>query len=256
MSITIGNFFGNRSNDLVGTSYPRRGCTGDSSDLRIQPQPHTFLARVQHESHHHAVRIDKTVSRAERAAKNVVRPKLRHHLHDVFRRDPFDVPHAERILPFTIRFQVSKMIFVCRAEEITMCAIIGRMTDDFIELRKEVDRILRHLNVDRRRELRADTAHTLPGRALALMRLALDHQHVRATGLREMISDARANDAAADDDDVCSFSHSKKVSRKGAKIAKKKGEQSRSPLPDRCLSPPSPRSGLSSAVKPAPVSHR
>src|SRR5437879_2720951 len=69
------------------------------------------------------------------------------------------------------------------------------------------------------------------------MRFAFDHEHIAATSLGEMISDARPNDATADDDYVRGFSHNKKVSQKGAKIAKKKGEQSRSPLPDRLLSP-------------------
>ena len=69
------------------------------------------------------------------------------------------------------------------------------------------------------------------------MRLALDHQHIRATGLRQMISHTRSDNAAADDDDVRRFTHSKKVSRKGAKIAKKKGEQLRSPFAWQTLEP-------------------
>src|SRR5438552_13698673 len=99
------------------------------------------------------------------------------------------------------------MIFVRRAEEIAMCAIICRVTYDFIELREEVDRILRHLDVDGRRELRAHATHALARRALALMRLALDHEHVCATRLSEVISDTRADNAAADDDDIRGFSH-------------------------------------------------
>src|SRR5437588_12437358 len=100
------------------------------------------------------------------------------------------------------------MVLVRRAEEITMRAIIRGVTNYFIKLRKEVDRILRHLNIDGSRELRAHTAHAFAGRALALMRFALEQQHVRASRLRKMISDTRSDDAAADDDDVCSFSHS------------------------------------------------
>src|SRR5438876_7482234 len=101
------------------------------------------------------------------------------------------------------------MIFVRGAEKITMCAIIRRMTDDFIELRKEVDRILRHLNIDGRRELRAHAAHALTRRALALMRFTLDDEHVRATCLCEVISDTGADNAAADDDDVRGFHEGK-----------------------------------------------
>jgi hypothetical protein len=97
------------------------------------------------------------------------------------------------------------MLFVGGAEEISVRAIIGRVTDNFVELRKEVDRILRHLNVYRRGELCAHAAHTLARRAFALVRFAFEHEHVSATLLREMISDTRSHDAAADDDHVCGF---------------------------------------------------
>src|SRR2546421_13095074 len=99
------------------------------------------------------------------------------------------------------------MIFVRGAEQITVRAIIRRVPDNFIELRKEVDRIFRHLNVDWSRELRTHAAHALAGRPVALMRLALKHQHVGTALLREMISDARSDNAAADDDYVRGFSH-------------------------------------------------
>ena len=130
------------------------------------------------------MRIDETICRAERAAKNIVRPKLRHHRHDVFRRNPFNVSHTERILPFAVCFQISKMIFVRRAEEISMRSIIRRVAHHVVELRKEVDRILRHLDIDRRRELRAHAAHALPGRALALMRLPPDRCACRTGDFR------------------------------------------------------------------------
>src|SRR5437588_10948507 len=114
------------------------------------------------------------------------------------------------------------MIFVRGAEQITVRAIIRRVPDNFIELRKEVDRIFRHLNVNWSRELDTHAAHALTGRAFALMRLALEHEHVRAALLREVIGDTRSDDAAANDDDVCGFNHEEKVSRKAWKIAKKK----------------------------------
>ncbi len=88
-----------------------------------------------------------------------------------------------------------------------MRAIVRRVAYDFIKARKEVDRVPRHLYVYRRRKLRAHAAHAFPGRALALVRLALDDQHVGTSGLRQMIGDTRADNAAPDDDDVCGFSH-------------------------------------------------
>ena len=133
----------------------------------------------------------------------VVDPKLRHEFENVFRPDPFNIRHAERLLAFHVGFQIGDMLFVGRAEKITMRPIISRVPDDLVELRKEIDRIFRHLDVDRRGELRAHAAHALTRRAFTLMRLALKHEHVRAALLREMISDTRSDNAAADDDDVC-----------------------------------------------------
>src|SRR6266705_3979670 len=108
-----------------------------------------------------------------------------------------------------------------------MGAIVGRVTDDFVKLRKEVDRILRHLNIDRCGELRAHPAHTLAGRAFALMRLALDHEHICATGLSELISDTRADNAAADDDHVRGFHGKVKIRRKKGKVKKPRSTTAR-----------------------------
>ena len=47
------------------------------------------------------------------------------------------------------------------------------------------------------------------------MRFALNHQHIRATCLRQMISDTRANNAAADDDDVRGFHEGQSKKDKG-----------------------------------------
>src|SRR5262249_50050586 len=113
------------------------------------------------------------------------------------------------------------MFFVCGAEEITMRPIIGRMSDDFVELRKEVDRVLRHLNVHGRRELRAHTAHAFAGSALALVCFTLEHKHVRASLLREMISNTRSHNAAADDDDVCGFNHAHATLERNSRKVKK-----------------------------------
>src|SRR5713101_6474870 len=106
------------------------------------------------------------------------------------------------------------MTLAGRAEKISVRAIVRRVAYDFIKARKEVDRVPRHLYVYRRRELRAHAAHAFPGRALALMRFALDHQHVSAAGLRQMIGDTRADDAAADNHDVCGFHESKSKKEK------------------------------------------
>src|SRR5207253_9726981 len=112
------------------------------------------------------------------------------------------------------------MTLVRGAKQIAVRAIVGRVSYYFVKAREEVDRVARHLNVHGCRELRALAAHTLPGRALSLMRLALDHQHVGAAGLRQMISDTRSDNAATDDDYVCGL-HKAKVKRKREKVKRK-----------------------------------
>src|ERR1043165_5477443 len=92
-------------------------------------------------------------------------------------------------------------------EEITVRAIVSRITRSFFEAREEVYRVKRHLYVDGRGKLRAHASHALARGALALVRLALKHKHIAAACLRQMIGNARAHYAAAYDDHVRSFSH-------------------------------------------------
>src|SRR4051812_19597362 len=99
------------------------------------------------------------------------------------------------------------MTFRGRAKQITVRAIVGRMSDHFIKLGKEFNRVARHLNVNRGRELYPHSPHALPGRAPALMRFAFYAQTISTAGLVQMISDARSDDAAADDDHVRGFNH-------------------------------------------------
>jgi hypothetical protein len=124
------------------------------------------------------VRIDEAVSRTESPTQHIVDAKLRHHLYDIVRRNPLDVRNTQRVLSFAIGFQVSHMLFICRTEQITVCAVIRGMSNHLIELRKEVDRVLRHLNIHRRRELRAHAAHAFAGGPFTLVGLTLDHQHI------------------------------------------------------------------------------
>src|SRR5260221_695469 len=111
------------------------------------------------------------------------------------------------------------MAFIRGAKQISVRAIVSRVSYDFVKAREVVDRVTRHLNIDRRRELRAHAAHALPGRTFALVRLALKHQHITATSLRQVISDTRTDDAAADDDYVRGF-HEVKVKRNREKVKK------------------------------------
>src|SRR5437879_1652705 len=74
------------------------------------------------------------------------------------------------------------------------------MSDDLIERGIERDRIQRHLDVDGSGELRTHAAHALASGAFALMALAFKHNHAAAACSCEVIGNAGAHDAAADDD--------------------------------------------------------
>src|ERR1041385_6098387 len=88
-----------------------------------------------------------------------------------------------------------------------MGAVVCRVARHFVETRKEIDRITRHLNVDISSKLRAHPAHAFAGRAFSLVRLTLNDEHVCATLFGQVLGHARAYDATANDYDVCGFSH-------------------------------------------------
>src|SRR5688572_14469323 len=50
------------------------------------------------------------------------------------------------------------------------------------------------------------------------MGFTFDHQHIRAAGLREVISDTRSDNAATDDDDVRGFHADAKLERISLKV--------------------------------------
>ena len=87
--------------------------------------------------------------------------------------------------------------------QISLGTIVARVSQAFFKAGIERNRIQRHLDVDRRRELRPYAAHALARGSLALRRLALDYQNIFAAGGREVVGDAGGNNASADEDDVC-----------------------------------------------------
>ena len=65
-------------------------------------------------------------------------------------------------------------------------------------MRKKVNRVERHLYVDRRGELRAHSARCFAGRAESLRFLAFYHEHIRASRFRQVIGYARTDNSPAD----------------------------------------------------------
>ncbi len=79
------------------------------------------------------------------------------------------------------------------------------MSQPLFECGVERNRVQRHLDVGLGGELGAHSAHALAGGTFALVRLALDDEHVAAARLGQMPGDAGAHNPAADDDDVRSL---------------------------------------------------
>src|SRR5882724_8651321 len=94
------------------------------------------------------------------------------------------------------------MALAGREKQISLRLVSTRMSQALIELCIERDRVERHLDVDRCRELSADPAHALSCRAFTLMALALEDEDVLRSCGGQVIGDACADDAAADDDHV------------------------------------------------------
>src|SRR6266498_61652 len=136
------------------------------------------------------MRIDEAVGLTKRPAHYVIDAQLWNKFRNILRWDQLYILNAQRYLAFTIRLEIFQMTLISRAEEIAMCAVVCRMTDDLIEPREEIDRIARHLNVDGRGKLHAYATHALPRRSFALMCLALDYEHVGAALVSKVVGHA------------------------------------------------------------------
>ena len=75
-----------------------------------------MFARFQHKAHHHAVRINETVSRAKRATDDVVNPQLWNKLRDLVAGDQFYILNAQCQLAFAVCFEIFEMALVGGAE--------------------------------------------------------------------------------------------------------------------------------------------
>ena len=175
----------------------------DAGHGGVLPQRGAVIGGPGHEANHGAVGIDETVGRAEAAAEDVIGAELREQAADLVAGDEAHVLQSHRNLLFEIGAQVGQVFFAGRAEEVSLGAVVARVAEALFETGIEGDGVERHLDVDRRRELSADAAHALAGGSLALGVLALDDEDVLAAGGDEVAGDAGADNASADEDDVC-----------------------------------------------------
>ena len=84
-------------------------------------------------------------------------------------------------------------------------AVAGGLAEALVEFSIEVDGEHRHLDIRSGGELGAYPSHALAGRSFALVGFALNDEDVGHARFGEMPGDAGADDASANDSDVCGF---------------------------------------------------
>ena len=99
------------------------------------------------------------------------------------------------------------MLFAGRHEQVALRTIAAGAARGLLEARKKIESVERQANVDLGGELRAHAAHALARGAAAQVRLALQHQDVRASGLGKMVGDARAHNPSAHNHHIGCFRH-------------------------------------------------
>ena len=153
------------------------------------------------ESDHHAIGIDEAIGRTEAAAEHIVGAQLRHASRQCRRASPCELASVPAIFAAPGWCADSRDATAWwRRTDIPADGIPPGWPSRSSNAAVKRDGVQRHLNVRRGGELRAHSAHALAGRAFALMRFALDDQHVAATCFGQVPGDAGADDAAANDD--------------------------------------------------------
>ncbi len=180
----------------------------------------------------HLSRVRVSILRPEHAEDDVVQPRVRHQLANLVRRQhshagsraPFELvaPHQRRRRCGVGQEQVTALA------EPRPRSRPGRAHAP-VERLPEPDAVLHHLHGDRGAELLADAAHRQERRGAEVAAIALDdHDAAGEPVLAQMPRDARADDAAADDDDVSVHAAAARRTIPGAPGAP------RAPGPTRC----------------------
>ena len=179
----------------------------DASDLSATPEFGAAFDGARHEAGHDALRVDKSVGRAEASSDDVVRAKLRQYLANVVRREQFDVLQTKRLLPGAVGAQIVHVPIVGGHEQIAMRPVSGGMAGGLFESGEERNGVNGHADVHVGCELRAHAAHAFAGGPKTLPSLAFNDQHVLAACFGKMKRDAGPDDSGADDDHVRGLWH-------------------------------------------------
>src|SRR5664279_228231 len=177
----------------------------NGGDLGRFPDSRSALSCASGEPNHYAVRIDESIGGAEAAAENVSGKKLRNAGLDGVAVHHVRLLEAERVLQNLVGAEVLQVRRNGGDEKISLRTVSAGLAEALVELSIELDGVHRHLDVGCGGELGAHSAHALAGRALALVGLALQDEHIAASAFREMPGDAGADDSTANDHHVCCF---------------------------------------------------
>ncbi len=145
-------------------------------------------------------RANEAVARAVRAADDPRAPQRRVERRDLVRADLARVVHAVGALHRQRRAQLRQLRRIGRDPQIAgrdETAVAAGLVGEAAQL---LAREQRQPHVDRARELHAKAARRATGAAFARTRRAVEHDHVARAARGQVVRDARADDAGADDD--------------------------------------------------------
>src|SRR5579863_1093353 len=108
----------------------------------------------RHEPDHRAIRINKTIGRTKTSSHNVIGAQLRKLPSNVISSHDLSIVQSRFYLLRMVRPQIREMLFVRRAKQISLWAISRWMPRSLLKTRIKRDRVERHFDVHRRRELR------------------------------------------------------------------------------------------------------
>src|SRR5262249_40604919 len=150
--------------------------------------------------------VDPTILRAEGAAVDIVEPDVWIDLGDLLRGYPTR-GHTEPGLQREVCSEDRLLGRIGEEEEIALLMQVDVLVDGFLESFPSANAVVGEPDVRLGRELLADAAGGVRGRAAA-DRVPLEHDDVRQPALRQRIGDGAAHDARADDHRVRRRLHS------------------------------------------------
>ena len=170
----------------------------DARDRYVLDAAHSAAARAFHVGAHHVDGARHSVDLEPRAAQQVVGAHERVEVSDLLGGDDLHAPEAERVVRIGQALELREAVAAVRDGDAADLAEAGRLPGLRLDLRKEVARIGAQPRVGVARPRGAYESRRVPARAGSELP-ALEEDDVRPSELREVIGDAGAGHATADD---------------------------------------------------------